>query len=349
MKKKPLYTKTILIAIIVFAGLSVIASIYLYGIIYSNNILLKDKEVFYLYIPSNAKLNDVTDSLSKNKILKDTESFLWVADKKKYKKPKAGRYEIKANMTNNDLINMLRVGNQKPVKLTFNNIRTIQELALKVSQKLEVDSITLVELLSDKQFLKTYKFSSNTVISMFIPNTYEFYWNVSAKAFFKKMNNEYEKFWTKKRLQKAKNMNMTQLEISTLASIVQAEQSMHNNEKARVAGLYINRLNKGMLLQSDPTVVYAIGDFSIRRVLNRDKEIDSPYNTYKYSGLPPAPINLPEISSIDAVLNYETHGYIFMCAKEDFSGYHNFSRTTAQHMIFARRYQRALNKKKIYR
>jgi len=163
------------------------------------------------------------------------------------------------------------------------------------------------------------------------------------------MNKEYETFWNRERLQKAKKIKMSQLEVSTLASIVQAEQSMHNDEKAKVAGLYINRLEKGMLLQSDPTVVYAIGDFSIRRVLNRDKEIDSPYNTYKYSGLPPSPINLPEISSIDAVLNHETHKYIFMCAKEDFSGYHNFSKTSTQHMIYARRYQRALNKKKIWR
>lgn len=184
---------------------------------------------------------------------------------------------------------------------------------------------------------------------MFIPNTYEFYWNISAKAFFKKMNTEYSKFWNPARLAKAKKIRMSPLEVSTLASIVQAEQSMHDDEKAKVAGLYINRLRKGMLLQSDPTVVYAIGNFSIRRVLNKDKEIDSPYNTYKYKGLPPAPINLPEISSIDAVLNYEKHSYIFMCAKEDFSGYHNFSKTHSQHMMYARRYQAALNKKKIWR
>jgi len=144
-------------------------------------------------------------------------------------------------------------------------------------------------------------------------------------------------------------MGLTQLEVSILASIVQAEQAQHNDEKPRVAGLYINRLKKGMPLQSDPTLVFALGDFSIKRVLNKDKEIDSPFNTYKYAGLPPAPINLPEISSIDAVLNYQEHDYLFMCAKEDFSGYHYFSKTNAQHNIYARRYQRALNKRRIMR
>ncbi len=287
--------------------------------------------------------------MSKHEILKDLESFLWVANKKNYKNIRSGRYEIKSGMSNNELVNMLRSGHQKPIKLTFNNIRTKQELASKVSQKLELDSIELMVLLNNNQFLTPFKFSNITIISMFIPNTYEFYWNISAEAFFKKMNKEYEKFWTKERLEKAEKIKMSPIEVSTLASIVQAEQSIHNDEKAKVAGLYINRLKKGMLLQSDPTVVYAIGDFSIRRVLNRDKEIDSPYNTYKYTGLPPSPINLPEISSIDAVLNYANHNYIFMCAKEDFSGYHNFSKTTHQHMIYARRYQRALNKKKIYR
>ncbi|RLD70473.1 MAG: endolytic transglycosylase MltG [Bacteroidetes bacterium] len=349
MEKKRTYIKTIFITILVLVSLLTITLLFFYGKIYSNNTQLKDDKVFYLYIQANANLDNVTDSLSKHKVLEDMESFLWVAGLKKYKKIRSGRYEIKAGMSNNDLINMLRSGHQKPVKLTFNNIRTTQELASKISVQLEIDSATLINLLNNNEFLKPYKFTNSTIISMFIPNTYEFYWNISAEAFFKKMYKEYERFWTKKRLERAKKMRMSQLEISTLASIVQAEQSKHNDEKAVVAGLYINRLKKGMALESDPTVVYAIGDFTIRRVLNRDKEIDSPYNTYKYAGLPPSPINLPEISSIDAVLNYASHTYIFMCAKEDFSGYHNFSKSYKQHMIYARRYQRELNKKKIYR
>lgn len=163
------------------------------------------------------------------------------------------------------------------------------------------------------------------------------------------MQNEYKKFWTNSRINKAKKLNMSKLEVSVLASIVQAEQSKHDKEKPKVAGLYINRLSRHMALESDPTLVFAIGDFSIQRVLNKDKEIDSPYNTYKNIGLPPSPINLPEISSIDAVLNYEKHDYIFMCAKEDFSGYHNFSTNLKQHNIYAQRYRIALNKRGIKR
>ena len=349
MIKKPAIIKTIFLVVIVLIVLSGLIGFNYYNKIFANNTRLKSDETFYLYISSMSKFSDISDSLTKHQILKDIDSFFWLANKKQFKNIKSGRYEIKGKMSNNDIINRLRSGDQKPLKVTFNNIRTKQELASKISKQLELDSADLLSLLNDNSFLKPYKFNSQTVIAMFIPNTYEFYWNVSAKAFFKKMYKEYTKFWNDKRITKAKRMNMSPLEVSTLASIVQAEQSRHKDEKAKVAGLYINRLKKGMLLQSDPTVVYAIGDFSIRRVLNKDKEIDSPYNTYKYVGLPPAPINLPEISSIEAVLNYEKHHYIFMCAKEDFSGYHNFAKTHAQHMMYARRYQTALNKKKIWR
>ena len=349
MKEKSPIIRQIILIIVVLATLAIISLNYLYNKIYKANTQVKNEKTFYLYIPSKAGFTNVIDSLTKYSILIDTESFIWLAKKKKYKKIRAGRYAISSGMSNNKLINMLRAGIQKPVKLTFNNVRTKEELAAKVSKTLEFDSLSLINLLNNKHFLKKYEFTPQSVISMFIPNTYEFYWNTSPERFFKKMNHEYKKFWTAKRLAQAEKINMSQLEVSTLASIVQAEQSRHNDEKAKIAGLYINRLKKGMLLQSDPTVIYAIGDFSIKRVLSKDKEIDSPFNTYKYAGLPPAPINLPEISSIDAVLNYQKHNYIFMCAKEDFSGYHNFSTNITQHNIYAHRYQRALNKKKIYR
>jgi UPF0755 protein len=184
-------------------------------------------------------------------------------------------------------------------------------------------------------------------LSIFIPNTYQFYWNTSAEQFMERMAKEYKAFWTDERKAKAKKIGLSQTEVAVLASIVQAEQSRHHDEKPVIAGLYINRLKKGMRLESDPTLVYAHGDFSIKRVLNVHKEIDSPYNTYRNSGLPPGPINLPEISSLDAVLNYKSHEYIFMCAKEDFSGYHNFSKTYQQHCIYANKYREALNKRKI--
>ncbi len=342
--------RSILLVILIIMLLAITVAYFFYQRIYTDNVSIGDAKAFYLYIPTNSKFEDVVDSLENNHVLKETASFIWVANRKKYEnKIKAGRYEITPGMSNNEIVNMLRIGNQKPVNLTFNSIRTKSELAKKISDQLEFDSLSLINLLNDRVYLKEYGFTPQSVISMFIPNTYQFNWNKTAEEFFVKMNSEYEKFWNINRLKKLKSLKLSKLEVSTLASIVQAEQSVRNDEKARVAGLYINRIKQGMLLESDPTIVYAIGDFNIRRVLNRDKEIDSPYNTYKYAGLPPGPINLPEISSIDAVLNYEKHDYIFMCAKEDFSGYHNFSTNLTQHNIYARKYQLALNKKGIKR
>jgi UPF0755 protein len=282
--------------------------------------------------------------------LEDINSFKWVSKIKKYDlKVKPGKYKIDKGFSNNSIVNLLRSGNQTPVEITFNNIRDINDFAGKVSKKIEADSASLSELFSDSEFIEQFGFEKNTVISMFIPNTYQFYWNTSAKKFFEIMNNYYNEFWTQERIQKAKKIGLNKTEVSVLASIVQAEQAAHNDEKAKIAGLYINRLNMKMLLQSDPTIVFALGDFEKKRVLNEDKEINSPYNTYKFTGLPPGPINMPEISSIDAVLNFEKHNYIFMCAKEDFSGYHYFSTNARQHEIYADRYRNALNKKRIWK
>lgn len=350
MNKKKRFFRLISLVLIVTLIIAAGVGYLFYKKIYDNNVSNTVGEKSYLYIRTGASFEEVLDSLSNSKLLKNTESFKWVCEKKNYtNKVKPGRYEIKAGMSNNEIVNMLRSGNQKALNVTFNSIRTKQELAKRISEQLEFDSSSLMDLLNNKAYLKSFGFDPETVISMFIPNTYQFYWNQSPKKFFEKMNGEYKKFWSDKRLAKLKKLKMSSLEVSTLASIVQAEQSVHNDEKSTVAGLYINRLKMGMPLESDPTLVFALGDFSIRRVLNKDKEIESPYNTYKYRGLPPAPINLPEISSIDAVLNYKKHNYIFMCAKEDFSGYHNFSRTLAQHNRYARQYQLALNKKGIKR
>ncbi len=322
----------------------------LYSKIYTNNISKNIQKSFFLYIPTGANFKLVADSLKKHKVLKDFDNFQWVCEKKNYiNKIKSGRYEIKSPMNNNDLVNMLRSGNQKAVKLTFNNIRTKNDLADKISKQLELKSTELTKLLNNTEFLQKYGFTPNSIMSMFIPNTYQVYWNTSADKFFAKMNKEYKKFWNKKRTDKAKAIKMSKLEVSVLASIVQAEQSRHNDEKAKIAGLYINRLKIGMALESDPTLIYALGDFTIKRVLNKHKDIDSPYNTYKNVGLPPSPINLPEISSLDAVLNYEKHSYIFMCAKADFSGYHNFAKNLTMHNVYSKQYHRALNKRKIFK
>jgi len=252
-------------------------------------------------------------------------------------------------MSNNELVNLLRSGKQVPVKLTFNSIRTPEQLAGKVAKQIEADSTDIIKLLKSESFTSSYGFNKYTIMTMFIPNTYEVYWNMSAEDFFRRMANEYKNFWTEERKQKAKNINLMQSQVSILASVVQAEQSVHHDEKRIIAGLYINRLQKRMKLESDPTLVYAVGDFEIKRVLNIHKEVESPFNTYKYLGLPPGPINLPEISSIDAVLNYQPNNYIFMCAKEDFSGKHNFAVTYNEHLRNAERYRAALNKRKIMR
>ena len=303
-----------------------------------------------LYLPTGSDYKTLTDSLKKFNILNDFKAFEKTARIKNLKKHiHSGKYLIEKGMSNNEIVNMIRSGRQTPVKLTFNNVRTINEFAGKVSKMIEPDSVSIVNILNDDDFIKQFGFNRQNIIAMFIPNTYEVYWNISAEDFIKRMNKEYKRFWNDERKAKAKKLNLTLKEVSILASIVQAEQAAHPDERPKVAGLYINRLKRGMLLQSDPTLIFASGDFTKKRVLNKDKEIDSPYNTYLYPGLPPGPINMPDISSIDAVLNYQHHNYIFMCAKEDFSGYHNFSTNARQHGIYARRYQQALNKKKIWK
>jgi UPF0755 protein len=307
-------------------------------------------ETTFIYIPTGSDFNQLIDTLEASNVIHDLNALKKTARIKKFNQNvHPGKYQLKKGMSDNEIINMLRSGKQTPVKLTFNNIRTIDEFSSKIAKMLEIDSTELSSKLKDEHYTSQYGFNSENIISMFIPNTYEFYWNTNSEKFIEKMNKEYLKFWNEERKNKAEKINLTPQEVSILASIVQAEQMLHNDEKPKIAGLYINRLRREMLLQSDPTLVYASGDFTKKRVLNSDKEIESPYNTYKYTGLPPGPINMPEISSIDAVLNYEAHNYIFMCAKEDFSGYHNFSTNAAQHERYAALYRAALNKKRIWK
>ena len=346
MKKK---SKKIKIGGLIFLALF-IGSVYLFanysGKIFSKNTLVNEKDP-YIYVFTGTNLNQLTDELVDQKILIDKKSFLWVADQKSFNTPKPGKYKLEDGMNNNELVNLLRSGEQEPVKLTFNTIRTAEDLAGKVGKQLEADSTELLKILRSSELAKKYGFNAATFMTLFIPNTYEVYWNTSAEGFVKRMAREYKVFWTDSRKEKAKALNLSQSEVSILASIVQAEQSEHRDERPKVAGLYINRIKKKMKLQSDPTLVYAVGDFSIKRVLNKHIQMDSPYNTYKYVGLPPGPINLPERSSVDAVLNYEKHDYIYMCAKADFSGYHNFARSFYQHNAYAKAYRNELNRRKI--
>lgn len=313
------------------------------------NVNLSESSIEF-YIKSDWQYTDVFQALKSQNIIEDTAAFDWVANYKNYPSlVKAGRYVIFDGMNNNALVNLLRSGEQEPIRLVLRSARSKERLAGNVSRYVEADSTELLALLSDEAFCQRYGFNTTTMFTMFLPNTYEFYWNTTPEEFVERMAREYKRFWNGERKAQARKVGLSQSQVSTLASLVQAEQAAHRDERAKVAGLYLNRLKKGMRLESDPTLIHAIGDYTIKRVLNVHKQVESPYNTYKHKGLPPGPILLPEISSIDAVLNAEDHNYIFMCAKEDFSGYHNFATTYREHLKNARAYQRALNSRKIYR
>lgn len=318
-------------------------SFYFYQVAKAPNLQV-DKQETYLLIPTGATYRTVIDSLKKNDILHDELSFSFLAKLLDYQEAvKPGRYLIKKDMGNREALLMLRAGRQTPVKLTFNNIRLKSELAYKLCRHLEADSVAFKKMLNDQALVKQLGFDTTTIMCMFLPNTYELYWNTSAQELLSRMNKEYKKFWTEERIQKAASINFTPVQVSILASIVQAEQAQKADERPKVAGLYINRLKTGMPLQADPTLKFGLKNFGLKRILKVHMEVDSPYNTYKHPGLPPGPINLPSISSLNAVLNYEKHDYLYMCAKEDFSGYHNFADDFNDHLKNARLYQKALN------
>lgn len=301
----------------------------------------------YLYIRTGSSYDDVLRLIDSLGLVGDMESFKFVAEKKGYaRRVLPGKYKIEAGMSNNELVNLLRSGRQTPVQLSFISVRTDDILAGKLSSFIEADSVEILSLLRSRETAQKYGFDVATFKTMFIPNTYEVYWNTSAEQLIGRMAKEYKKFWTSGRKQKAAELGLTQSEVSILASIVEAE-TQNNGEKATIAGVYVNRLNRKMLLQADPTVVFATGDFTIKRILNKHLEIESPYNTYKHAGLPPGPINIPSPASIDAVLNYEHHDYLYFCAKDDFSGCHVFAKTAAGHAANARKYHQALRKNHI--
>lgn len=318
-----------------------------YQDIFSRNIDLGDQEVTYLYIPTNSSQADVVNLLIEKNCLKNVSSLEWVMEKKNYAKHiHSGRYELKTGICNNELVDLLRSGIQTPINLTFNNTRTIEDFAGKIAHQIEADSLSILSLLTNKTKIKKYGFEQHTILAMFIPNTYQVYWNLSAEKFTDKMYKEYSRYWNAERLKQAKNIGLSPIEVSTLASIVD-EETIKNDEKKRVAGVYMNRYTRKIKLDADPTLKFALGDFSIRRVLNKHKRIDSPYNTYKYRGLPPGPIRQPSISGIEAVLNYEKHKYYYFCASPAFNGYHVFAKSLREHNQNARKYQRALTQRGI--
>lgn len=336
------------IFLVVFTMMLSSFAFYTYQIIYTPNVLIEEDDR-YFDIPKGTSFKQLQNKLADERIVNDLVSFSFLAKLKDLDtNVKNGMYLIKRNMTNIELINLLRSGSQTPIKLTFSHARLLNQLPKILTYNLEVDSADLAPILLADTTAEYYGFTKETFISMFIPNTYEVYWTLTPKGLLDRMKQEYDRFWTEGRKKKAEQLGMSQTEVSTLASIVQGETNKMDEAPA-IAGVYINRLERRIPLQADPTLVFAIGDFSIRRILNKDKEFESPYNTYKYYGLPPGPINMPSIPALNAVLNFEEHNYLYFCAKADFSGYHAFARTLREHNINARQFQRALNQERIYR
>ncbi len=330
--------------ILLAGGLTLV--ILLWAMVLRENV--KVSEPVRIYIPTGSDFGALTDTLMRTDLLRSRKSFLVTARLKSFgKNVKPGSYVIEPGLSNNSLVNMLRSGLQTPVNVTFNNIRTLDELAGKIGRQIEADSASLASFFNDETNFSPDGFDRNTLISVFIPDTYHLYWSVDARGFYRRMLKEYRDFWNDERTALAASKGLTPAEASVLASIVDEEASKED-EKPRIAGLYINRLRLGMPLQADPTVKFAVNDFSLRRILNKHLEVDSPYNTYKYAGLPPGPIRCPSRSGLESVLNAEEHEYLFMVAKPDRSGYHHFSRTLAEHNRYAAVYRRELNRRRIY-
>lgn len=339
-KPKFLIALGILILLLAFIGFNY------YLKYYGPNVTDKQE---YLYIRTGSNFTNVLKTIKTEGIVKDTTSFVQVAYSEKYEnRVKPGKYRLHDGMGNKKFIRMLALGEQEPVKLSFQNVRLKTTFAGMIGKKLEADSSSIIHLLDSAAYLKTFGFTPDNVYVMFMPNSYTMNWNGSAEKFFVRMNEEYQKFWTPERKEQAKAEGLTPIQVSILASIVDAE-ALHDNEMPTVAGLYINRLNRGMKLEADPTVIFAIKDFTIKRVLNKDKIFNSSYNTYLNAGLPPGPIMMPSVNAVKAVLNYKKHDYIYMCAKEDFSGYHNFATNMADHLVNARKFHEALDQRNIKR
>ncbi len=362
-------TVTYILICVFLSGL--VLSYFLYDWSFAPNTISFEKEG-YLYIPTGSNFKDVVDILEQNKFIKNKKSFAWLAKQKQYiGKVKPGRYMLKTQMSNNELINLLRSGEQDPVLITFNNVKSIDHFTELIANQLELQKASLMKIISDSIFLNQYNLNKDNVISMFIPNTYEFFWNTNEVQFFEKMILEYNNFWNKNRTELLSKINLNKHEVSVLASIVQKE-TIKKSELSTVAGLYINRLKKGMKLQADPTLIFAavkyaekkcdcnqnvkwikhkdicyefcVGDSIIRRVLNKHMKINSRYNTYKKNGLPPGPICFPNSFSLDAVLNYKEHKYLYMCADSRMNGFHIFAKTFKEHKKNAKKYQKTLNK-----
>ncbi|GJM36044.1 MAG: aminodeoxychorismate lyase [Saprospiraceae bacterium] len=341
MKKSILYSILGLLAII---G---IGSLLIYQQYIASAAVPRDIKDPIILIPTNSSFEEVTTILKNKGVVPNEKVFRFMAEKMNYKKNpmRAGRYEVQPGWSTVSLIRHLRGGKQAPVKVILTNERLLEDLAAKVARFTEPDSIDFINLFQDESYLQEINYTPETLMSLFIPNTYEFFWNSKPKEFVERMIKEHDAFWEKEnRLAKAEKLGLSPAEVYTLASIVEKE-TLANEEKERMAGVYYNRIQQGIRLQADPTSVFATRDFDTPRVTNYHTKFDSPYNTYRYAGLPPGPITMTSISSIDAVLNLEAHDYIFFCARGDGSGLHNFAKTLAGHNQNAKTYKANLRKR----
>jgi UPF0755 protein len=347
--KRPFFHRFIIWTLTVLILAALVIGYLLYRAIFKPNVWTGEKDYISVYIPTGSDFTDVKRILYGNGTVVNRNTFEWLASKKKYDEyVKPGHYIITHGMNNDELINLLRSGNQTPVNVVFNSLRSIEDLAFVVGAQIEADSSDISTLLNNDQFIRGYDFSDTSIMSMFIPNTYEFWWTTDARQFIERMDREYNSFWNEERVAKAGEIGMNPVEVATLASIVEKETNK-NDEKPTIAGVYVNRIKAGWRLQADPTLIYAWQDYSIKRVLNVQNTIESADNTYRVRGLPPGPICMPSLASIDAVLNYEDHNYMFFCASADLSGYHAFAKTAKEHNRNARAYQKALDEMNVYK
>lgn len=303
----------------------------------------------YIYIDRDDNLDSIYNKVEKYGNPGSMQGFRWMVWHRDYDRCiKTGRYAIRPGESVYHLFSRLYRGYQEPARLVIGSVRTLDRLARNLGEQLMIDSAEIAASLNDTLFLQSAGYNQETLPALFIPDTYEVYWNISTKELLKRLQKEHAKFWNKERKAKAEALGMTPTEVATLASIVE-EETNNAAEKPMVAGLYINRLQRKMPLQADPTIKFALREFGLRRITNAHLTVPSPYNTYLNVGLPPGPIRIPTPVGIDAVLNYTHHNYLYMCAKEDFSGTHNFAATHAEHMRNARKYWNALNQRKIFK
>ncbi len=340
------HKKLLFYSLLTFFTLVLAAGTTAYYLFFSKTFKLT--ETTYLYIRPGDSLEIICQQLDQQAHPSTLIGVRWLAAFYNYDQHiRSGRYAVYPDDNAFRLIRRLSTGQQVPVNLIIPSVRTMDRLAATVSSYIMLDSATVASALTDSSTCARLGYTPQNIACLFIPNTYEVYWDMSIDQFLARMTKEKNRFWNEERQQKAKDIGLTPEEVATLASIVD-EETAKNDEKPLVAGLYINRLKCGMLLQADPTVKFACGDFGLQRILHKHLTVDSPYNTYIHEGLPPGPIRIPSIAGIESVLNYTHHNYLYMCAKEDFSGRHNFAVTLREHQNNALRYQRELNRRKIH-